>query len=591
VTATQGSESATQLSTKLSTQPVAPPEPTGRLRPLAAVRRAWRQLTSMRTALLLLVLLALAAVPGSVIPQNATAPSQVARFKLNHPTLGPLYQRLSLFDVFHAPWFAAIYALLFVSLIGCLVPRIRLHARALVRKPPAAPRNLARLPQSARWETTLTPAEVVEVAEKSLRRKRFRVSPAETSLAAEKGYLRETGNLLFHVALVLLLAGIGAGSLFGYQGSKLLVDGHSFTNTVPLYDTYKPGALTSPSDLSPFTVTLGQFNATYQPDGEPRTFDAQVTATDASGKTSSHDLRVNHPITFGHTRVYLIGHGYAIDYVVRNAAGQVVGGGTNPCIPQDLTDYLSDCVVKVADTGAMTTRTVTDPTTGQTATVAAPLELGFEITFVPTAAVSAGGIVSTYPAPDLPRAVIAAYKGDLGVDDGVPQSVYDLDTTHLTPIALPVPDQVVTPGPDSPKVAVGQGFTLQVTGYTQWASLQVKDDPAKGYTLIAAVLVILGLILSLRIRRRRVWLRATPVAGGRTIVEAGGLARTDADDFAREFPRLVARLAGEIRPAGPHAQPEPDAVIPEAVIPEAVIEVPPEGPTDPATDSTEDDDR
>jgi cytochrome c biogenesis protein len=138
----------------------------------------------------------------------------------------------------------------------------------------------------------------------------------------------------------------------------------------------------------------------------------------------------------------------------------------------------------------------------------------------------------------------------------VPQSVYDLDNTGLNQVSIPLADQIVTPGGPDQTIPLPQGFTLGITGYGQWASLQVKDDPAKGVALVAAALIVLGLLLSLRIRRRRVWLRATPTASGRTLVEAGGLARTDADDFAREFPRLVARLAGEVRPSGT-APPEP----------------------------------
>src|SRR5579862_10068784 len=71
-------------------------------------RRFWRQLTSMRTALLLLTLLALAAIPGTFIPQRGLDPVKVDNFLRRHSHLGPLMNRLSLFDVFGAPWFAAI---------------------------------------------------------------------------------------------------------------------------------------------------------------------------------------------------------------------------------------------------------------------------------------------------------------------------------------------------------------------------------------------------------------------------------------------------------------------------------------------------
>src|SRR5262249_61050642 len=112
---------------------------------------------SMRTALVLLFLLALAAVPGSLLPQRRLNLAKVAQYRAEHPKLAPLLDRLGLFDVFASPWFAAIYLLLFVSLVGCLVPRIRLHLRALRRPPPAAPRPLDRLPPPARAAPARTP--------------------------------------------------------------------------------------------------------------------------------------------------------------------------------------------------------------------------------------------------------------------------------------------------------------------------------------------------------------------------------------------------------------------------------------------------
>src|SRR5947209_11306949 len=147
----------------------------------------------MRTALLLLSLLALGAIPGTLLPQRGLNPVKVAQFYSDHPSLAPLFDKLSLFDVFAAPWFAAIYLLLFVSLIGCLVPRIRLHARALRGQPPAPPRHFDKLPVSAQWHTDASEAQTVDVVRKALRRKGWRVVVRDTGLSAERGYLRETG--------------------------------------------------------------------------------------------------------------------------------------------------------------------------------------------------------------------------------------------------------------------------------------------------------------------------------------------------------------------------------------------------------------
>src|SRR4051812_10926591 len=161
---------AEQLSTAPTPVQPAPPGAS----PWRLARRAWRQLTSMRTALMLLALLALAAIPGTLLPQRGLNPVKVDDFIAAHPQLGPLFDRMSLFDVFAAPWFAAIYLLLFISLIGCLVPRIRLHARALRRRPPAAPRHLLRLTVSSRWTVDAAPDDVVRASQEVLRRARWR---------------------------------------------------------------------------------------------------------------------------------------------------------------------------------------------------------------------------------------------------------------------------------------------------------------------------------------------------------------------------------------------------------------------------------
>src|SRR4051794_5370100 len=169
-------------STALSTRPAPPQQP---VRGVARTARyAWRQLTSMRTALLLLTLLALAAIPGTLLPQRGLNPIKVDDFLASHPRVGPLLDSMSMFDVFAAPWFAAVYLLLFVSLIGCLVPRIRLHLRALRRRPPAAPRRLHRLATSTEWTTAAEPAAAIERSRDLLRRRRWRVDVKQEDAGA-----------------------------------------------------------------------------------------------------------------------------------------------------------------------------------------------------------------------------------------------------------------------------------------------------------------------------------------------------------------------------------------------------------------------
>ena len=142
------------------TEPQQAPPAAPALSPLGWARWAWRVLTSMRTALILLVLLALGALPGSLLPQRGVSVEEVQNYFLEHPDLAPVLDRFFLFDVYSSPWYAAIYLLLVVSLVGCVLPRAGAHYRLLRARPPKTPRRLDRMPYSATFETDATPEQV-----------------------------------------------------------------------------------------------------------------------------------------------------------------------------------------------------------------------------------------------------------------------------------------------------------------------------------------------------------------------------------------------------------------------------------------------
>ncbi|MVT25168.1 cytochrome c biogenesis protein ResB, partial [Nesterenkonia alkaliphila] len=111
------------------------------------LRWAWTQLTSMRTALMLLLLLAVAAAPGSIFPQRVQDAFAVSTFIEERPVLGPILDFFQMFDVYSSVWFSSIYLLLFISLIGCIIPRARKHYQQMTSPPPRTPRRLERLPE------------------------------------------------------------------------------------------------------------------------------------------------------------------------------------------------------------------------------------------------------------------------------------------------------------------------------------------------------------------------------------------------------------------------------------------------------------
>jgi cytochrome c biogenesis protein len=244
-----------------------PPSPPA-LTPRELARWAWRQLTSMRTALILLFLLALAAVPGSIIPQTDVDSFAVSRWQESHPTLTPIYEALGLFSVFDSVWFSAIYILLMISLVGCILPRTRVYWRAMRARPPRAPRNLTRLPEHREAVLDEEPSVVLDRAAAVLRRRRFRLDVGDGEVAAERGYLREAGNLLFHVSLLVVLVGFALGNLFGYTGGVIVVNGQGFSNSLSQYDDFAPGALVGPDDLEPFSFTVDDFQVEFLRSGE-----------------------------------------------------------------------------------------------------------------------------------------------------------------------------------------------------------------------------------------------------------------------------------------------------------------------------------
>nr|WP_206320986.1 cytochrome c biogenesis protein ResB [Streptomyces zingiberis] len=498
----------------------------------------WRQLTSMRVALLLLFLLSLGAIPGSLIPQTGVDPMKVEEFRAGNETLAPLYDKLGLFDVYSSVWFSAIYLLLFISLIGCIVPRTWQFAGQLRGRPPAGPSRLTRLPAHTTWRTSAEPDEVLGAAHRILRGRRFRARLAGDTAAAEKGYLREAGNLVFHVALIVMLIAFAAGSLFKAEGGKLVVKGDGFANTLPQYDDFRAASLYDTDDLDPFGFRLDDFEATFERSGPqkgtPRTFRADVSYWEgADGAERKRSIEVNHPLETGASKVYLIGYGYAPVVTVRDGQGDVAYQGPVPFLPQD-NNNTSVGVIKVPD--------ARDKDGKKT-------QLGFQGRFLPTFALDeVRGPHSTFPALDYPVLSINAFKGSLGLDSGIPQNVYQLDTRKMKQFTEDgdLFREFLRPG-ETVDLPGGEG-SLTFDRVEQWASFQISSQPGKGWALAGATAALVGLAASLFVQRRRIWVRARPAADGTTVVEMAGLGRSESARLPEELADLAVALQDEAAP-------------------------------------------
>ena len=471
------------------------------------MRWCWRQLTSMRIALILLLLLAVAAIPGSLFPQRSQNPVQVRQYFIDNPQAAIWLDRFSMFEVFSSPWFSAIYLLLFMSLIGCVLPRSIEHLKAIGAKPPLTPKYLDRM----EFYTEMKKVDLDKV-EKYLKKKHFRIRRDENSISAEKGYARESGNLLFHLSLVLILIAVGVGSLLGSRGDAIVNVGDRFINTPTSYDILGFGKYQSEDSLPPFSLTVKDFKAEYDPvTNAAIDYELTVlTANPAGSEEMTRIIKVNQPLTYGSTKIYLQANGYAPTVVVKDKTGKVIFDGPTTFLPQD-GNLSSIGAIKIPDMQP---------------------QIGFVASFLPTADRDPirGGF-SSYPEVLDPRLLLAIWKGDLGLNTGVPQSVYRIDTSKMERIGLKA--LVLNESYD-----FGEG-SVTFTGWTSWVNLQIVNDPGKGFALIGAILAILGLLISLFTRQRRVWIKQ----GRKT--QVAGLAKNGIPGLEEEIKDLVKEMSNE----------------------------------------------
>ena len=469
---------------------------------LGWLRWTWRQLTSMRTALILLLMMAAAAVPGSIYPQRSADPNGVTTYFQENPQLAPILDKIQLFDVYTSAWFSAIYILLFVSLIGCVLPRIAAHYKALRSTPPEAPKNLKRMPAYQSFELasnsstkSKTPQpSMLETAADLLKTAGYRVLAKDNWVAAERGYWRETGNLLFHMSLVGVLIAVGFGGAYSYSGQRVVVEGETFVNNLAGYDSFSPGLAFNENQLNPFSATLDKFDVIYDIKnktniGTPLDFAAKVTVRQqGSAKPVTQVIRVNQPLELTGAKIYLTGNGYAPVITIHDGEGNVAFSGPVVYLPQDK-NMTSLGVIKVPD--------------------AKPSQFGILSFFYPTAAqLKSKAFTSGFPAPIDPLLTMNVYQGDLGLDNGIPSNAFSLQVhglKQLTGGKTGVEGIKLVPGATA-KLPNGLG-TVSFDGLRRYASLDVDYNPGQFWVLLFAITCLAGLIMSLLIPRRRVWVR------------------------------------------------------------------------------------
>jgi cytochrome c biogenesis protein len=479
-----------------------------------SVTSVWRTLRSMRTALILLLVVAVASVFGSLVPQVVNTPQAVARLYLEHPLRARIFEALGLFDVYGSWWFTLAYVLLLISLASCLFPRTRALIRTAGQRPQPV-RELEGLRHFAEAVLPERPEEVLDRSRRVLRRRRFRVACSAPGLAAEKGRTRESGSLVFHWALFLILIGAVYGKGFGFRGQATIVEGETWTESHASYDVPPAeGRFFSTGMHAGFQVTLEDFDATYHPTGLPKDFVSRVVVTGAEeGESGEREVRVNHPLSVSGVKLYQQGYGWAPVIEVRQDGRPLTAGP----------------VVFITDTPTDQRR----PWRGVVKLPSLRPQVGIEFRLSP----DLGAFLAGAPMLEArdPFLTFQAYRGDLALTAA--QSVFSLDKRGLVPWR-------------SGGVGLGQteelpgGLTISFPELREYTQFLVKRDPGTGMMLVAAILIVLGLIPALYSSRRRVWVRAVRADGRGTLVQVGGFALQRKAAFEEEFREISGELVG-----------------------------------------------
>ena len=221
----------------------------------------------------------------------------------------------------------------------------------------------------------------------------------------------------------------------------------------------------------------------------------------------------------------MTGHGFSPTFSVTRPDGTAITDVSVPFLPADQATMASEGALKLPDLGA-----------------GSDDQLALEGFFAPTGVVQGGVLTSVDPRPLAPQVAVVVYEGYLGLDSGIPQSVYSLDAAQI--------DRGRLTEAGAANLSVGESLTLDdgttvtFTGFREFAALQFSHDPGQGWVLGAAVALLLGLLGMLLLRRERVFARvaARPGDGG-TVLTLASLTRGSGENGPR-----FAALSDDLRP-------------------------------------------
>ena len=450
------------------------------------VGRMGRSLTSMRTAVALMLAIGVLALIGAVIAQAppvvvADRRAYVGWVTLMRATYGPwtaLLDALQLFTVFESIWFRAATALLTASILACSVRRAR-RLRASIRRPLVAVSAgfFEHAGQRASFVTPLDPVRAAGAVRSALAARRLRVvvdaGSNATTVNAERRRLAVVGSIALHLSLVVILLGAVVGATAGFRNPRLIV---------PVGSRLDVGAGTG------LSVLALRFSDTYYLDGRPSDYASDLVLFRDGAPVAEQTVRVNEPLRYDGVSFYQSTFGAAATLSIADRSGTVLFDG-------------SVALASTSRDGRRSMGSLALPGIGRTVYLSGP----------------ASGTVDP-----LVRA------GELRVEvvDG--------------PSATPMASTVLSQGVETPLADLRITFLRE----GRFTGLIVARDPGAPVVGLGAALLAIGVCVVVLLPNRRFWILIEPSGSGSAVQLAGRSGRHAAP--APEFAALVDDVAAAL---------------------------------------------
>src|SRR5579871_4039793 len=461
----------------------------------SALRKTWQTLSSIKTGVILIILVVIFSAAGTIILQRPmTEPEDMQR--AYSPAMLRLLDAAGLTDVFHARWFVALMILVSLSIIAASLERFP-NAWRYYARPYKSPDEHFRRALPTQAQIPVKDEEhALDAVERALHKIGFKperiVRTNSFSVFAERHRISEMAVYIVHASLLLIFLGGIVDALYGWRGFLMLTPGHQ-SNQIEL----KSGAMRS----LPFSIRCdGAGEETYK-DGTPKKYWSKLAVVADGREVSNKEIVVNDPLVYSGVRFYQANYGRTgkLDkLLVSVTPGKGISGEK-----REISLSMNEVVALDADTKVQLAE------------------------FIPDYVMQDGHVYArsndvVNPAAHL---IVTSEKTNKVVNVWFPE-IPGIAENESSPYILE---------PKDLKTGVFTG-------------LEVSHEPGQWAVWSGVVLMAIGLTFVFYVIHMRFWVVPVHDARGYMVLWIGGTANRNRDAFEHKFKQVVEQIQKELKP-------------------------------------------